>query len=86
VENLWDICNRNDWGIGNNWCQKRRNHKITHHSWDGSVGTIIDYFILTRNLWNFLNHIKLIPSISLDGGHRILVADFRKVAEQRPIL
>jgi hypothetical protein len=33
---------------------KRASHKITGYSWDGSVGTITDYFILTRNLWNIL--------------------------------
>jgi hypothetical protein len=63
---------------------RRRDNKITHYSWDGSVGTIIDYFILTRNLCNILNDVKIIPSKSLEGDHRILVADFRKAAEQRP--
>jgi hypothetical protein len=46
----------------------------------------IDYFILTRNLWNILNDIKVIPIISLEGDHGILIADFRKVAEQRPLI
>jgi hypothetical protein len=57
--------------IGNNWFQKRRSHKIIHYSWEGSVGTIIDYFILTGNHWNILNDVKVTPRISLEGDHRI---------------
>jgi hypothetical protein len=44
-------------------------------------GTIIDHFILPGHLWNILNDVKVIPNISLEGDHRILTADFRKVAE-----
>jgi hypothetical protein len=80
-ENLLDMCNRSNWVIGNNWFQKRRSHKTTHYSWDASFGTLTDYFVLTRNLWNILNYVKVILSISLPGEHRILIADFRKVAE-----
>jgi hypothetical protein len=68
------MCNRNNWF-------KKRSHKITRYNWDGSVGTVIDYFILIRNIWNILNDVKAIPSISLEGDHRILIAEFRKVAE-----
>jgi hypothetical protein len=74
-ENLLDMCNRNDWAIGNNWFQKRRIRKIICYSWDGSVGNITDYFILTNNLWNILNDVKVISSISLEGDHRILAAE-----------
>jgi hypothetical protein len=81
-ENLLDMCDRNDWVICNNWFQNRRSHKITRYSWDGSFGTRTDYFILTRNLWNVLNDVTEIPSISSEQDHRILIADFRKVAEQ----
>jgi hypothetical protein len=42
-----------------------------------------NHFILTRNPWNILNDVKVIPSISLEGDHRILTAEFRKVAEKR---
>jgi hypothetical protein len=85
-ENILDICNRNDWEIGNNWFQKMRSHRIAHYSCDGCIGTIIDYSVLTRNLWNILNDIKVTPSISLEGDHRILIANFRKEAEQRLIV
>jgi hypothetical protein len=73
VENLLDMCSRNYWMIGNNWFQKGRSHKITCYSWDGSVGTINDYFILTINLLNILNYVKVIPSINLERDHRILI-------------
>jgi hypothetical protein len=70
----------------NNWFEKRRSHNITCYSCDGSFGTITDYFILTRNLWNILNDVKVISSISLETDHGILIADFRKVTERRPIV
>jgi hypothetical protein len=35
-KDLLDISNKNNWVIVNNWFQKRRSHKITHSSWDGS--------------------------------------------------
>jgi hypothetical protein len=80
-ENLLYTCNRNDWVIANNWFQKRRSHKRTCYSWDGSFGTTADYFTLTRNLWNILNDVKVITSISLERDHRIIYTDFKKVAE-----
>jgi hypothetical protein len=85
-EKLLDMCNRNVWMISNKLFQKKRSHNITHYSWNGSVGTIIDYFTLTRILWNILNHVKVIPNKSLEGDHRILITDFRMVAKQRPIV
>jgi hypothetical protein len=62
--------------IGNGWFKKRKSHKITRYRWDRNSETIIDYFVMTRNLWTVLTDIKVIPSESL-GDHRLLVADFR---------
>jgi hypothetical protein len=80
-ENLLGTYNRNVWMIGSNWFQKRGGCKITHHSFVRSFGTVVDYFILTRNLWNIVNDVKGIPGVSFEGDHRIVIADFRKVAE-----
>jgi hypothetical protein len=82
-ENWQDMCNRNDWVMVNNWFQKKRSHKVTLYSWNGSVGTATDYLILTRNLLNILNNVKIISSLRLED-HRILIVDFRKVAVWRP--
>jgi hypothetical protein len=40
---------------------------------------------MTRNLWNILYSVKIIQSISLEGDHRILIADFRRIM-RKPIL
>jgi hypothetical protein len=64
-KNITDMYNRNDHMIGNNWFQKRRSHKITHYSWDGSVGSITDYLILIRNLWNILTDVTVILNTGL---------------------
>jgi hypothetical protein len=71
-------------GEANNWFQKRRSYKLTCYSSDGSFGTITDYFILTGNLCNILNDVKVIPITGLEGDHKTLIAEFRKVAERRP--
>jgi hypothetical protein len=85
-ENLLDICNRNKWMIGNRWFNKRKSHKITRYSWDGNSETIINYIVMRRNLWTVLTDIKVIPSESLEGDHRLLVAEFRKINEKKPII
>jgi hypothetical protein len=77
-ERLLDMRNKNYWAIGNGWSQKKKSHKITCYSWDSKFRTIIDYFIMTRNLWNIFNAVKIIPSIGLEADHRILIADLEE--------
>jgi hypothetical protein len=62
-ESLLYMCNRNYWVNGSSWFQSRSD-RIACDSWDGKFGTIIDNFIMTRNLWNILNDVKGIPSKS----------------------
>jgi hypothetical protein len=47
------------------WFQKRKSHGITRYSWDGVSQTIIDYFVVTSNLWKNLLHVQVIPSENL---------------------
>jgi hypothetical protein len=58
--------------IGNRWFTKRKSHKITRYR---NSETIIAYFVMARNLWTLLTGIKVIPSESLEGDHRLLVTD-----------
>jgi hypothetical protein len=85
-ENILDMCNRNQWMIGNGWFKKRKSHKITTYSWDRKSETIIDYFVMSRNVWTVVTDIKVIPSKSLEGDHRLLVADFRNIKGKKPII
>lgn len=55
-------------------------HEINCH-WNLKFRTIIDYIIMTRNLWNILNYVKTMASIRLD--HRILIADFKMVKDDQ---
>jgi hypothetical protein len=34
---------------------------------------------MSRNIWTVVTDIKVIPSESLEGDHRLLVADFRNI-------
>jgi hypothetical protein len=41
---------------------------------------------MSRNVWTAIIDIKVIPSESLKGDHRLLVADFRNIKEKKPII
>jgi hypothetical protein len=66
--------------------KKRRSYKITCYSWDDKFRTIIDFFIWTRKFWNILNYVKVMPSISLEGDHRILIVVFKRIMDRKPVL
>ncbi|KAI5728124.1 craniofacial development protein 2-like [Diaphorina citri] len=60
---LIDLCRRNNLTIGNTWFKKRKNHKITRYSWNGNHGTVIDYFILSKEIQNTLCDTKAYHSV-----------------------
>ncbi|KAL1447116.1 hypothetical protein WDU94_005460 [Cyamophila willieti] len=72
--NLIDFCMRNEMMIGNTWFRKRSSHKITRYSWDGRYKTMIDLVILTESMRQWLLDVKVIPSVSMGGDHRLLIS------------
>ncbi|KAL1446754.1 hypothetical protein WDU94_015598, partial [Cyamophila willieti] len=82
---LIDLCRRNNLSIGNTWFKKRQSHKVTRYSWDGKHETMIDYFIISKEIQNTLCDTKVIPSVSLGSDHRLLVSTFRfrKLTEKK---
>lgn len=77
-EVLLDTCLRNKWIIGNGWYKKRDSHKFTRYSWNLEQKSIIDYIIITEEIRRCLTEVKVIPSINLDGDHRLLVGTLKK--------
>lgn len=76
-ERLLDLCNRNGLVIGNTWFQKRDSHRITRYSWNGEQKTQIDYVVVSKEKKKMLKDVKIIPSVGMDGDHRLLVADIQ---------
>ena len=50
-QELLDLCRRNNLRIGNGWYQKKKSHKITRYNRNLTHGTIIDYFIMSKEIW-----------------------------------
>lgn len=87
-ERLLDLCQRNGLRIGNSWFKKRESHTVTRYSWDGRIKSVIDYVVVDRDWGKYLTDVKVIPSVSMDGDHRLLVAQWKgkgreKTKEQR---
>jgi hypothetical protein len=78
-ERLIDLCVRNEMLLGNTWYKKRESHKITRYSWDGRTKTLIDYIIISDSIKKWLINVKVIPSVSLQSDHRLVlvVGSFR---------
>lgn len=76
-ERLLDFCVRNEMILGNTWFKKRDSHKITRYSWNGIYKTLIDYSIISDNIKSWLYDVKVIPSVSLDSDHRLLVTSLK---------
>jgi hypothetical protein len=41
---------------------------------------------MSRNVWTVVTDIKVIPSESLEGDHRLLVADFKNIKEKKLVI
>ncbi|KAI5754231.1 hypothetical protein M8J77_006965 [Diaphorina citri] len=76
-ENLLDLCTRNSLVLTNTWFYKRKSHKVTRYGWNGQQESLIDYFLINKELHNTVIDVKVIPSVSLGSDHRLLVGTFR---------
>ena len=74
---LLEMCSRNGLIIGNSLFKKRKEHHITRYSWDGVYESVIDYILVSRELRNILLDVRVIPSVALDGDHRLLIGVVR---------
>ena len=45
--------------------------------------TIIDYCVMTSNLWKNLPDVKVTPSENLDSDYRLLLAYFKDIKKRR---
>lgn len=76
-EKLLDLYMRNSLVIANTWFVKRKSHKISRYGWNGQQESIVDYFLLHKDLHSKITDVKVIPSVSLQSDHRLLVASFK---------
>uniref|UniRef100_A0A8D8RWT4 Craniofacial development protein 2 n=1 Tax=Cacopsylla melanoneura TaxID=428564 RepID=A0A8D8RWT4_9HEMI len=78
-EKLLDVCLRNGLLVTNSWYKKRESHKITRFGWNlaQTQKSVIDYFLVHKNIKRNLLDVKVIPSVALGSDHRLLVATFR---------
>ena len=77
-ETLIDMCMRNELVIMNGFYEHKQQHKYTRYRWNQRTNafdqrSIIDYFITTDR--RIFKNIKVLPGVSLDSDHRLLVAD-----------
>ncbi|XP_047112420.1 uncharacterized protein LOC124789170 [Schistocerca piceifrons] len=56
---------------------KRESHVITRYSWDGRTKSVIDYILVDREWGEKVTNVKVIPSVSADGDHRLLVGQWK---------
>ena len=50
--------------------------KTTRYNWKFTQETIIDYFILSHEIWKNVKDIKVISNEGIENVHRLLIADF----------
>lgn len=73
---LLELCVRNNMKVMNTYFQHKDSHKYTWYGWnrekcDYDRKTIIDYFL--SNSSRSISDVKVIPSISLDSDHRLVI-------------
>lgn len=76
-ERLLDLCARSGLAIGNSRFQKRESHVVTRYSWDGNQKSVIDYVIVDKVWGEKLIDVKVVPSVNMEGDHRLLVGTFK---------
>jgi hypothetical protein len=71
--------------MGNRECMvPKKSHKITRYIWDAASQTIIDYVVMSSNLWKNVLVVKVITSENLGSNHRLLKRYQRKKAQLIP--
>ena len=85
-ERIIDFCVRNNLTIMNTCFKHRESHKWTWYRWDANQGkyttmSMID-LILTSNK-SSINDVKAIPSLSMDGDHRMVVCKLKVVKTKK---
>ena len=76
---LLEMCRRHGLKVGNSWYKKRDSQKITRYSWNGEQGTVLDYILVDEDLKPDLREVKVIPGVSIDSDHRLVVAEFKEL-------
>ncbi|XP_046983248.1 craniofacial development protein 2-like [Schistocerca americana] len=76
-ERLLDLCQRNGMKLANSWFMKRESHVITRYSSDRRTKSVIDYILANREWGERVTNVKIIPSVSADGDHRLLVGQWK---------
>ena len=66
--------------IMNGFFQQRDSHRFTRYRWNSNTDefdqkSIIDYIISTDS--KMVKNVKVIPGISMDSDHRLVVTDIR---------
>src|SRR6201990_961957 len=79
-EILMDFCLRKGMKIMNGFFQQRDSHRFTRYRWNNNTKefdqkSIIDYIISTDS--KMVKNVKVIPGISMDSDHRLVVTDIR---------
>ena len=79
-EILMDFCLRKGMKIMNGFFQQRDSHRFTRYRWNSNTDefdqkSIIDYIISTDS--KMVKNVKVIPGISMDSDHRLVVTDIR---------
>src|SRR5678816_2068269 len=79
-EALIDFCVRNDLKIMNTFFKHRESHIFTRYRWNQVTQqyeqkSLIDYMIVSDK--RMVKNVKVIPGVSLDADHRLVVADMK---------
>ena len=79
-EALIDFCVRNDLKIMNTFFKHRESHIFTRYRWNQVTQqfdqkSVIDYMIVSDK--RMVKNVKVIPGVSLDADHRLVVADMK---------
>lgn len=85
-ERLVDFCIRNDLKIMNTFFKHRESHIFTRYRWNQGTQqfdqkSVIDYMIVSDK--RMVRNVKVIPGVSLDADHRLVVADMKMRGEGR---
>src|SRR5678816_2917318 len=76
---------RKDMKIMNSFFKQRDSHRFTSYIWNSTTDkfdqkSVIDYIISSDR--RIVQNVKVLPGVSMDSDHRLLVADLRKKAER----
>ena len=86
-EMLLDFCLRNNLSIMNSYFKHQDSHIYTRYRWNQNTQffdqrSIIDYIISSDK--RIVKNIKVLPGISLDSDHRLLIGDLQIEINRKP--